>query len=89
LHAVTFFFVERAVTGGGLAHVPLATSSVVPSGQRQALSTKILPPVQSDNRNGPQVPAATASGAQHDPPTIIAGSGQAAFGRTASTHTPC
>jgi hypothetical protein len=53
--------------------------SVVPEGQRQALLTSTLPPVQA-NGETPQEPAATASAAQHRPFTSIEGGEQATFG---------
>jgi hypothetical protein len=45
-----------SVIGDRLTHVPPGTSSSYPEGQTQALSRKILPPVQSTTTLGPQVP---------------------------------
>jgi hypothetical protein len=68
-----------AAAGFGASHLPLLMFSVVPEGQRQALLTSTLPPVQA-NGETPQEPAATASAAQHRPFTSIEGGEQATFG---------
>jgi hypothetical protein len=68
-------FVFVAV-GFGASHLPLLVFSVVPAGHRQTLLTRTLPPVQV-NGEAPQVPAATASGAQHCPFTSVEGGEQA------------